>query len=69
MAFDDENVRNWSKDDRLSLIGKCESCGKTRQIVQLVTDRFIDERISDFEPEGTLHAWCKPCWQQRCDDV
>ncbi len=68
MTSDDEDVRDWSENDLDTLNGTCERCGELRK-VQLVTDKFTDEGISDFEPNGTLHAWCKPCWQLRCDDV
>lgn len=63
MSDDDEE---WPDDEPETVVTECERCGKVRPC-QMVVDPFVVEGIRDALAVEEL--WCRPCFEQRADDV
>lgn len=62
--MDDEE---WSEDDTETVVGTCDRCGEEKPL-QRRTDPFVREGIIDDDGDAEWHV-CRPCYEQRCDDV
>jgi len=58
----------WDINDEGTIVGECESCGRTLPLREVV-DPFEAEGIIPPEDAEGPQFWCRPCFDQRRDDV